>query len=325
MPTFSWPGRRDASEDAALAALLAGLPTDLPPELQPAADVLAALRARPTADEFAGESIALAEYRGRIGASAPSRHGASRRGDRHRHASGRPRRAVLASLLSARAAVATAAVALAIGGVATAAYAGALPSRAQGIAHDWIGAPAARKGAHPTAASSPAASRPAGSAPCAAYSWARAHGTAAQKAAAYSTLLKAVGGAGKVAGYCRSAGPTRVHDLPSGCRPSPATSWSLGPLPSRSQVPQPSRSVWPKASWAPRPPRTGDAPCTPQRQPTLSPHWYDKSFPALNRKAFPRHVHVGKPNPPAGLPTPPSGLPTPTPRLRRSTTAPRRR
>jgi len=319
MPSFPWPGRRDASDDAPLAALLAGMPTDLPAELQPAADVLAALRARPTADELAGESMALAEYRGRVGRSAPARH-------RHRR-----RAALVGSLLSARAAVAAACVAVAIGGVATAAYAGALPSRAQGIAHDWIGAPAVHKGTntaaatHHSAAGNPAASHHPVLAQCAAYSWAKAHGTAAQKAAAYGKLAKAVGGADKIATSCPAAEPNRMQSFRRGCQPVPATSWLHGPQPASSQRPQPSSSGRPRPSWSDRA-QQGTDPCAlvPLRHLAASPPPDIKYFPQLYGKHLQRHVHVGKPGRPVGKPTPPSGLPTPTPRLRHGLTAPRR-
>jgi hypothetical protein len=156
MPNFFMLGRRDPSaiEDAALAALLAGTerPGDLPAGLQPAADVVAALRAGPASDEFAGETAATAEFRARarVPESALRTRGQPRirrrdfPGDTARR---RPRRrpSVLTSLVSAKAVAAAAVAALTIGGVATAAYAGALPSPAQGIAHSLIGAPSAHK------------------------------------------------------------------------------------------------------------------------------------------------------------------------------------
>jgi hypothetical protein len=142
MPNFPWPGRRDASaEDAALAALLSGSGEieDLSASLRPAADVLAALRARPSGDELAGEHAAMAEFRDRVGMSDPALP------------TRRRRPSVLSSLLSAKAAAAALCVAVALGGAATAAYAGALPSSAQRLAHEFIGAPAAHHampGAH---------------------------------------------------------------------------------------------------------------------------------------------------------------------------------
>ena len=143
MPNFPWPGRQDASsiEDATLEAMLSGpdVPVDLAAGLQPASDVLAALRARPSGDELAGEAFAMAEFRNQVGVPVPVR--------RSRH---RRRPALLPSLVSAKVAVAAAAVAIAVGGVATAAYAGALPAPAQRIAHDVIGAPPEHHASHPS-------------------------------------------------------------------------------------------------------------------------------------------------------------------------------
>jgi hypothetical protein len=290
MPNFPWPGRRDASEDAALAALLAGAPADLPTELQPAADVLAALRARPTGDEMAGESMALAEFRERVGASAPSRQPRRRRS------------ALLTSLMTAKAAVAAAAVAITLGGVATAAYAGALPTAAQGIAHSWIGAPAAHKDPHHASAADHHAIKPL----CAAYFQAKAHGTKAQQAAALSKLEKAAGGPSKVAAYCGFADHRRRHHFSHDCW-APTGSWSPQPQPSWSPRPQPSWSAQPRPSWSPRPMPSTSLSCAPV--PVLSPRPHHVNFPH-HVKHFPHHV--GKPGRPAGKPTPPSGQPTPT-------------
>lgn len=140
MPNFPWRGQ-DASaiEDAALAAMLSGpdMPEDLAAGLQPAADVLAALRARPSGDELAGEAFAMAEFRNRAGMPDPVRRTRPRR-----------RRALVTSLMSAKVAMAAAAVAITVGGVATAAFAGALPAPAQRLAHDVIGAPAEHRAPH---------------------------------------------------------------------------------------------------------------------------------------------------------------------------------
>ena len=172
MPNFIRPAARDGLpfSDAALAALLAGTePPEPMPGLQPVADVLAALRSGPTGDELAGEASVLAEFRRSAGvvAHTPARH--------------RPRR--VTSLAGARAAVAAAVAALSLGGLATAAYAGILPAPVQRFAHDTIGAPAAPSG-------SPARTHlPRNRAPvlgvtgptahrlCAAYTFAKTHGT----------------------------------------------------------------------------------------------------------------------------------------------------
>ena len=203
MPNFPWPDRRDASwiEDAALAALLAGM--ELPPDagagLQPVADVLATLGAQPGGDELAGEAVAMAEFRHRFGVPAPKPHLSRRR---------RPN--LLTSLLSAKAAAAAAIAAVSLSAAATtAAFAGALPDPLQQFAHHAIGAPAAHQGqpaaAHPAGSATPVgpnASSNAAFGLCTAFKHATAHGTAAQKAVAFRNLVKAAGGAGKVAAFC---------------------------------------------------------------------------------------------------------------------------
>ena len=201
MPNFIRPAARDGLpfSDAALAALLAGTePPEPMPGLQPVADVLAALRSGPTGDELAGEASVLAEFRRAAGvvAEAPAPH--------------RPRR--VTSLVGARAAVAAAVAALSLGGLATAAYAGILPAPVQRLAHDTIGAPAAPSGsparthlARSRAPVQPGATGPTAHQLCTAYTFAKAHGTAAQRAAAFHNLVGAAGGAGKIAAFCGTA------------------------------------------------------------------------------------------------------------------------
>jgi hypothetical protein len=116
---------------------------------------------------------------------------------------------LLTSLLSAKAGAALAIAALGIGSVATAAYAGDLPASAQQFAHDSIGAPAAHRSHHDGRAAGhaggPVGPNAAGHARfglCTAYAHASKHGNAAQKSVAFRNLVKAAGGADKVAGYC---------------------------------------------------------------------------------------------------------------------------
>jgi hypothetical protein len=202
MPNFPWPDRWSASQtgDAALAALLAGteMPADSRAGLQPVADVLAALRAPANSDEFAGEAVAMAEFRNQFGSSALS-HCRSRR----------RRPTLLTSLLSAKAAAVAAIAAVGLGAAATtAAFAGALPDPLQKFAHQTIGAPAAdhkAPAARPAGGATPVgpnAHRHAAFGLCTAYKHATAHGTAAQKAIAFRNLVKAAGGAGNVAAFC---------------------------------------------------------------------------------------------------------------------------
>jgi hypothetical protein len=294
MPNFSWLSRRDASaiEDAALTALLSGteVPGDLPAGLQPAADVIGALRARPASDELVGETVALAEFRVRVGVSDPA-------GQRRRR-----RPSLLTSLASAKAVAAAAVVALTLGGVATAAYAGALPSSAQRIAHDLIGAPDGHKTATMTSATKPAHPGPHHfkvPAACIAFFRAERHGTAAQKAAAFKKLEMAAGGADKIAAYCGFARRHPVHHFHfrPGCQPFPHPSWSASPSPSWSASPSPSTSASPMP--------TPTASCPP------FPHPVGKPFPKRHRP-YPighRAPHrPGRPSRPAGKSANKSGV-----------------
>ena len=205
MPNFSWLAGRDASgiQDADLSAMLAGgtPPADASAPLQHVADVLAALRAAPAGDEAAGQGTALALFREQVGVSSqPIR-------------SRRRRPTLLSSLLSAKAAAAVAVAVVGLGGVATAAFANALPSAAQQFAHDTIGAPSphASNGAHAQSnanaghSGTPVGPNASGSAAfglCTAYTHAKHHGSAAQKAVAFRNLENAAGGAANVAAFC---------------------------------------------------------------------------------------------------------------------------
>jgi hypothetical protein len=253
MPNFSWLPRRDASgiRDTDLSALLAGgaPPADASAPVQHVADVLAALRAAPASDEAAGKAAALAQFRQQVGVSS------------HPIRSRRRRPTLLSSLLSAKAAAAAAVAVVGLGGVATAAFANALPSAAQKFAHDTIGAPSphpsssAHAGEKTNAGHSgtpvgPNASGPAAFGLCTAYAHAKHHGTAAQKAVAFRNLEKVAGGAANVAAFCASvahpgasaspqAGAASSH--PSG-PPSPHPSGPPSPHPSGPPSPHPSGS-----------------------------------------------------------------------------------
>jgi hypothetical protein len=124
------PQRQDepAVTDADLDALLAGEASAVP-GLRPVADVLAALTAGPAAGELAGETRTLAEFRRRTGVAVPRQR--ARRGA-----------GLLPSRLGAKIGAAATAVAIVLGGAATAAFANALPAPIQRLAHDAFGAPA---------------------------------------------------------------------------------------------------------------------------------------------------------------------------------------
>jgi hypothetical protein len=198
---------------------------------------------------------------------------------------------LLTSLASAKAVAAAAVVALTLGGVATAAYAGALPSSAQRIAHDLIDAPDGHKTATMTSATKPAHPRPRHHfkvpAACVAFFRAERHGTAAQKAAAFKKLETAAGGADKIAAYCGFARRHPVHHFRPGCQPFPHPSWSASPSPTASASPSPSMSPSPMPT----------ASCPPLPRPV------GKPFPKRHRP-YPighRAPHrPGKPRRPAG-------------------------
>ena len=116
---------------------------------------------------------------------------------------------MLTSLLSAKAGAAVAIVAVGLGGVATAAYAGKLPASAQQFAHDTIGAPAAHQSHHHGRATGqagtpvgPNATGHARYGLCNAYAHVSEHGNGVHHSVAFRNLVKAAGGADKVAGYC---------------------------------------------------------------------------------------------------------------------------
>jgi hypothetical protein len=214
MPNFTWPNRPDVPliSDASLAALLTGaeLPPGAAPELRPLAEALAELAGGPVGDELVGEADTLTAFREHFGAAEPAHHVGRNRPPRLR-----------SRHLSLRAAAAATTI-LGLGGLATAAYAGALPAGLQRLAHDLIGAPAA--GARPTARPSPAipvAPGQSGYGLCTAWAHAKAHGTRKQQAVAFSELAAAAGGPRNVTAYCTAAAHTAT---PPPSRPAPTPS-----------------------------------------------------------------------------------------------------
>jgi hypothetical protein len=227
MPNLPWPDCQDAPEigDKSLAALLAGvnLPAGPPPELPLLSDALAKLTASPTSGELVGRTEALAAFRSQFRVPGPV-HRAPRRS-----------RPLLSPLLSARAAAAAAATVISLGGLATAAYAGALPPVAQGFAHHAMGAPAAHP-SQPTTTRRAPATFPAGPNAtahpahglCTAWAHAKAHGTGKERAAAFHKLALAAGGRGNIAAYCAT--------VPHPGASSPPTAHPTGPPGSRSSA-----------------------------------------------------------------------------------------
>lgn len=137
---------------------------------------------------------------------------------------------MLTPLLSAKAAAAAAAAAAALGGVATVAYAGDLPAPAQQLAHNTIGAPSPKPSTSPAGKpaatpSGPDATGPAAFGLCTAYSHAKVHGTATQRAVAFRNLAAAAGGAHSIAAFC--AAVPHPGSSPSS-HPAPAPSHPAG-------------------------------------------------------------------------------------------------
>lgn len=186
------PGDVPGVGDPALDSLLEGKPPagNTSPGLLTAAAVITALNSAPAASELAAEAGALATFRGAAGMSRkPAR-------------SRLWRLPLLGSLLTAKlgSAIAVAAVTLG-GGAVAAAYTGALPDSIQQVAHNTIGAPAAR----PTPTATPRGPDATGHSAyglCTAYAHIKADGTAAQKAVAFRNLAAAAGGAANVTAYC---------------------------------------------------------------------------------------------------------------------------
>jgi hypothetical protein len=201
MPNRTWPAADPAGiPDRSLEALLEGTTpaADTPAPLRHVAEVLAVLRAAPAADEGAGQAAAIAEFRRRV--VSPSLLHARRR---------QPALLLPPPLLRTRVGAAATAAVVGLGGLAGAAYAGALPAAAQLVAHDTIGAP----GPMPKPPASPAASHhatPVGPNAsgqprfglCTAYLHGKERGRAAEKSVAFRNLERAAGGADSVRAYC---------------------------------------------------------------------------------------------------------------------------
>jgi|tagenome__1003787_1003787.scaffolds.fasta_scaffold20973862_4 hypothetical protein len=133
MPGF-FPGRPGGEHDEPLLDMLLErrpLPPGAPPPLHDLARMLAAAAGPAESGDLAGEDAARAAFRRRRSPAGVSH--AAPRSARHR-LTARPAR----GRLPLAAALAVAAAGL---GSATAAYAGALPSPIQHIAHEYIGAP----------------------------------------------------------------------------------------------------------------------------------------------------------------------------------------
>jgi hypothetical protein len=199
MPTFprpvpgGIPPVGDPVFDALLDKTLAA--HDAPAGLRPLAEAFAALDAAPAQSQPAAEANALTAFRGAV--SGRPAQPADRRPRRH---------PVLTSLVSVKVAAAAMVAAVAVGGTAAAAFTGQLPSPAQKLAHDTIGAPMtpSARPAHTEVAHPAPSSLPGRSAfgLCTAWQHMQASGSAAQKATAFRRLEAAAGGASQVSSFC---------------------------------------------------------------------------------------------------------------------------
>ena len=136
MPEFPFP-RRTSDQTVpgvALDRLLDGefVTEQAMPAVEALADLLAAAAGPPSDRELSGQTAATAAF-------ARERDA----GRKPRPATAARRRSMLATLLGTKLAAAAAAGALGFGGLAAAAYAGALPEPIQDFAHQTVGAPAA--------------------------------------------------------------------------------------------------------------------------------------------------------------------------------------
>lgn len=214
MPKLPWTRNLDPSpSDDGLEALLSGdsPPPDAPAEMRLLADMLGALAAPGTAEEYRGSGLVYTAFREQFGVS-----------QRHRRAPRRWGWAVLATALGTKLAAGTAAAAVGIGGVA-AAYAGALPDPVQNVAHTLIGAPhgghghgrghqpattptEADESGSATKSATPVGPDPTGPAAfglCTAYSSAKAAGAPmSPTSVAFENLATAAGGADKIEAFC---------------------------------------------------------------------------------------------------------------------------
>jgi hypothetical protein len=252
MPGFPLP-RRPATplDESVLDALLTGtsLPPDAPHQARTVADMLASLADPAAPGALAGEAAARRAF---ARSTSPASISAAGR----RPASGG--RSRVAAFVTTRLAAALAAVAVALGGAAGAAYAGALPDPIQNFAHAVIGAPAPHR-----SAALPLGARREFFRQCGAYRRGVTHGASAT--GEFAKLARAAGGAAKIGAYCAAV-------LQAGAVPAPshrANGNAYGTTKAHSQKkPHPTARPHPTAKPHPTP---GPHP-TPRPHPTPGPH-----------------------------------------------------
>jgi hypothetical protein len=240
MPGFPLP-RRPATplDESVLDALLTGtsLPPDAPHQAHTVADMLASLADPAAPGALAGEAAARRAFA--RSTSPASISAAGRRPD----SGGRSR---VAAFVTTRLAAALAAVAVALGGAAGAAYAGALPDPIQNFAHAVIGAPAPHQ-----SAAWPPGTRQEISRQCAVYRRAVTQGAPAT--GEFTKLARAAGGTGRIGAYC-------------------ATVLQAGPVPALSHRASGNGYGTTKAHSQKKPHPTAKPHPTPKPHPTAKPH-----------------------------------------------------
>jgi hypothetical protein len=203
------------------------------PAVNALADLLAAAAAPASGRELAGQAAAVAAFVRERDAGG------------HRHSAAR-RRSMLATLLGTKLAAAAATGAVGFGGLAAAAYAGALPEPIQDFAHQTVGAPAAstdhtdsgqgpahkngNAGEQATAGQSgqpvgPDATGPSKYGLCTAFAEEQAeNGRVDTKSVAFQALANAAGGADNIDEFCADVNPPSQGTDPASVSSSDAAS-----------------------------------------------------------------------------------------------------
>jgi hypothetical protein len=257
MPEFPFP-RRAGDQPVPGVALDRLLDGDFAterttPDVEALADLLSAAAGPPSDRELAGQTAALAAF-------ARERDV----GGHRRNAPVARRRSMLATLLGTKLAAAAAAGAVGFGGLAAAAYAGALPEPIQDFAHQTVGAPSASSdhsdpgnqgSAHRRSEASehantrqssqsvgPDATGSASYGLCTAFAEQKAeNGQVDTRSVAYRALVEAAGGADNIDEFCAGVAAPREGSGPASVPSSDAASEhaTAAPTDAPSQVPTP--------------------------------------------------------------------------------------
>jgi hypothetical protein len=239
MPEFPFP-RRAGDQPVPGVALDRLLDGDFAterttPDVEALADLLSTAAGPPSDRELAGQTAAIAAF------------ARERDVGGHRHAAVARRRSMLATLLGTKLAAAAAAGAVGFGGLAAAAYAGALPEPIQDFAHQTVGAPSASSdhsdpgsqgSAHRSSEASehantrqssqsvgPDATGSASYGLCTAFAEQKAdNGQVDTRSVAYRALVQAAGGADNIDEFCAGVAAPREGSGPASVPSSDAAS-----------------------------------------------------------------------------------------------------